>query len=260
MKNITIILIASFMMLFVHGMAVAGGPYGTPQPISRAGGGLHTAIGYWYQEDKFKDQASFVTKQHQLYSEAGYGDGNYWDFYARVGLSTLKGLDVFGSANPGTTTSGADFSESWKFFSTVGVKGFYPFSKMLGLGAFLQGTYYFSDFTDTVSGTRNGAPYTMELGMKGMWDVHAGIGLQLTVPYGVKLYMGPCLYYAEMKASPSVNIQGLPFSAGDVTLKNTTNLGGYAGIDIPLPKGFRLQAEGRYSEKLSAGLAVAYSY
>ena len=247
-------------MLSVPGIAVAGGAYGPPAPMTRADGGLHTAFGYWYQEDKFKGQAAFAMKQHQLYSELGYGFGNHMDLYARIGLSTLKVSDAFSSSNPGATVSGNDFSESWKFFTTIGAKGYYPLNRTIGIGAFLQGTYYFSDFTDNVSGTHNGVPYTMELGIKNLWDIHFGISLQATIHRDIRVYIGPCIYYGEGRVSPSANIPGLAFSAGDVTIRNTTNVGGYAGLDMALPKSFRLLVEGHYAERLSTGLAIAYIY
>ena len=37
-------------------------------------------------------------------------------------------------------------------------------------------------------------------------------------------------------------------------------LGGFAGADVPLGRGFRLDVEGQYSERLSLGAAVTYSY
>ena len=36
--------------------------------------------------------------------------------------------------------------------------------------------------------------------------------------------------------------------------------GGFGGVDIPLFKGFHLNLEGRYAERLSAGAAISYTY
>ena len=52
----------------------------------------------------------------------------------------------------------------------------------------------------------------------------------------------------------------LPFSAGEVTIRNKTSIGGFSGIDVPLARGFVLVVEGRYSERFSVGTAVTYSY
>lgn len=172
----------------------------------------------------------------------------------------MKISDAFSSTQVSTTTSKNDFEDNWKFFGTLGAKGFYPFNKTFGIGAFMQGSYYFSDFTDKVSGTHDGAPFTTELKVKNLWDVNFGLGFQATVPYGIKLYIGPYVYYSEAKISQSANIPGLEFSAGDTTIKNKTKVGGFTGFDIPLGKGFHLNVEGQYSERFSVGAAVAYSY
>ena len=248
------------MALAIHGVAAASGLFGPPQSISKATEGLHTGIGYWYHEDNYKTGADYVIRQNQLYSEVGYGSKNYWDIYARVGISDLNVSSAFSSTSAATITFKNDFEENMNYFGTVGAKGFYPFSKTFGIGAFIQGTYYFRDFTDTVSGTQNGAPFTLELRMKDLWDVNFGIGFQATVPYGIRMYLGPYVYYSEASVSPSTNVTGLELASGEMTIKNKTWLGGFAGIEVPLAKGFRLNGEGRYSERLSAGVAVTYSY
>lgn len=258
-KSLKVIVITAFLMFAVHGTSAAGGLFGPPERISREAGGLHTGIGYWYQEDIYKNDTEHVTRQNQVYSQLGYGVGN-WEMYARVGISDLKISDAFRSNQASTTTFKNDFEDNWNFFGTLGVKGFYPFNKTFGMGAFMHGSYYFSDFTDHVSGTHNGAPFTTELKVKNLWDVNFGLGFQATVPYGIKLYIGPYVYYSEAKISQSANIPGLRFETTNVTIKNKTKVGGFTGFDIPLGKGFHLNVEGQYSERFSVGAAVAYSY
>jgi hypothetical protein len=259
-KSLKVIVIFVFILLIAQGRAVAGGPFGPPQPISKEAGGLHTGIGYWYHEDKYRNGAEYVTRQNQVYSEVGYGAKDYWDFYARVGISDLKVSGAFGSTNAATIPSENDFEENMDYFGALGAKGFYPFTKTFGIGAFVQGTYYFRDFTDDVSGTRNGTPFTVELKMKNLWDVNFGIGFQATAPCGIKMYLGPYVYYSEANVSSSMNITGLALVAGDTTIKSKTNLGEFAGIEVPLAKGFRLNLEGQFTERLSAGAAIIYVY
>jgi hypothetical protein len=141
----------------------------------------------------------------------------------------------------------------------LGAKGFYPFNKRFGIGVFMQGSYYFSDFTDDVSGSHNGVPFSAKLKVENLWDVNFGVGFQATVPYDIKLYIGPYAYYSEAKASLSTNTPGLNFETGD-WIKNKTNVAGFAGIDLPLARGFHLNVEGQYSERVSIGAAVTYSY
>jgi hypothetical protein len=241
-------------------VAFAGGPFGPPQPIHKDGGGLHTAIGYWYQQDTYANGAEYATRQNQIYSEAGYGSRDRWEVYARIGLSDLKISDAFASQASLTVPAKNDFTEGWKFFSTLGMKGFYPLNETFGIGAFLQGTYSFSDYTDNVSGTSAGAPFTVEVAVKGLWDVRLGVGLQATLPSGVKAYAGPYAGFSEATLSPSAFVAGMPITAGETTIKTKTNLGGYAGIEVPLAKGFRLNVEGQYADRLSVGIAVPYVY
>ncbi len=260
MKIIKIIVIIVYVILIAPGRAAAGGPFGPPQPIAKEAGGLHTGIGYWFHEDTYKNGTEQVTRQNQVYSELGYGSRNGWEITARVGMSDLKLIDAFSSSTASTATSKKDFEENGKFFSTVGAKGFYPFNKTFGMGAFIQGTYYFSDFTDPVSGTRNGAPFSAELRVKNLWDVNFGMGFQATVPYDIKMYIGPYVHYSELKVSPSADVAGVAFASGETTMKNKTGFGGFTGIEVPLAKGFRLNLEGQYAERLSVGAAVIYVY
>jgi hypothetical protein len=253
------ILIPAVMLFAGSGTAAAGGLFGPPQSVSREAGGLHTGIGYGYHEDRYRNDTDHTVTQNQLYSELGYGV-DHWGAYGRIGVSDLKILDAFRSTQASTTTSGNDFKDDRKFFGTLGGQGFYPFNGTFGIGAFLQGSYYFQDFTEEISGTNNGARFTTELKVKNLWDVNFGIGFQATVPNDIRLYAGPYLYCSQARISPSVNVPALPFSAGESTIRNKTNIGGYSGIDVPLARGFHLVVEGQYSERFSVGTAVTYSY
>ena len=259
MNGLKAIGVFAFILFTLQGTAAAGGPFGPPQPLSKEEGGLATAIGYWRYEDEFKNGKEQVIRQNEVYSQLGYGKKN-WEIYGRIGISDLKISDAFSSTQASTATSKNDFEDNGAWFGTLGAKGFYPFNKTFGIGAFVQGSYYFTDFTDTVSGSYNGAPFTAALKVKNLWDVNFGIGFQATVPFGIKLYIGPYAYYSEAKTSLSQNISGLKFEPGDGAIKNTTNIGGFAGFDVPLAKGFHLSVEGQYSERFSVGVAVTYSY
>ncbi len=259
MKRLKGIVLSVFLIFTVNGTAAAGGPFGPPQPVSKEAGGLYTGIGYWRHEEEYKNGQEHVTTQNQVYSQLGYGAQN-WEIYGRIGVSDLKISDAFRSTQASTTTSKNDFEDNWKFFGTLGGKGFYPFNQTFGIGAFIQGSYYFMDFTDNVSGTHAGAPFTTQLKVKNLWDVNFGLGFQATVPYGIKLYIGPYAYYSEAKVSLSASIPGLNSDAGNLRVHNEANLGGFAGVDVPLARGFHLNVEGQYSERFSAGAAITYSY
>lgn len=243
------------------GAASASGPFGPPQTISREAGGLNTAIGYSYQEDRFEDNAQYVFRQNQIYSQASYGAQNRWEIYGRIGVSDLTISDAFASNNSSTIiSSDRDFTEHWKFFGTLGAKGFLPVNKIFGVGAFLQGSYYFEHFQCEVAGTEAGAPFTADLKVRDLWDVNFGIGFQVTAPYDIKIYAGPYIYYSEAKANLSADIAGLAFGTQKISLENKAIAGGFAGVDVPLAKGFHLNIEGRYSERFSCSAAIGYRY
>jgi len=243
------------------GAASASGPFGPPQTISREAGGLNTAIGYSYQEDRFEDNAQYVFRQNQIYSQASYGAQNRWEIYGRIGVSDLTISDAFASNNSSTIiSSDRDFTEHWKFFGTLGAKGFLPVNKIVGVGAFLQGSYYFEHFQCEVAGTEAGAPFTADLKVRDLWDVNFGIGFQVTAPYDIKIYAGPYIYYSEAKANLSADIAGLAFGTQKISLENKAIAGGFAGVDVPLAKGFHLNIEGRYSERFSCSAAIGYRY
>jgi hypothetical protein len=258
-KGLEGILISAFLFFAVNGTAAAGGMFGPPQPISREAGGLHTGIGYGYHEDKYRNGMDHTIRQNQVYSEVGYGAKNF-GIYGRIGGSDLEIIDAFRSTQATTTTSKNDLKDDRKFFGTLGGQGFYPLNGTFGIGAFLQGSYSFQDFTDDASGTHIGAPFTQELKARNLWDVNFGVGFQATFANDIKLYAGPYLYCSRTGMSPSVTIPGLPFSTGETTIRNKTNIGGFSGIDVPLARGFRLGVEGQYSERFSLGTAVTYSY
>lgn len=244
----------------LHNTAAAGGSFGPPQPVSKETGGLYTGIGYWYHQDIYKNDTEHLIRQNQVYSHAGYGAKNLWEIYMRIGVSDLKIFDAYRSTNVLTTTYKDNFEENWKFFGTLGAKAFYSINSVFGVGAFIQGTYYINNFTDDVAGISGGVPFTTELKIKDLWDVNGGIGFQVTAPYNIKIYAGPYIYYSEAKASLAVNIAGLEYTSGNVSIRNKTIAGGFAGVNIPLLKGFQMNIEGQYSERLSAGAAVTYSY
>jgi len=247
------------LIFAVAGISTAG-IFGPPQTVSREAGGLNTAIGYWHQQGNLTSVSEYTFRRNEIYSQVSYGGHNIWEVYGRIGVSDLKISDAFRSVNSATVTSGSDFTENWKLFGTLGAKGFLPVNEIFGLGAFLQVNYYFNNFTGDVTGTDAGVPFAADLKIQNMWDVNFGIGMQFTLPHKIKLYTGPYIYYAEAKANLSANIPGLEFGTGGVLLKNKAFAGGFIGADIPLAKGFHLNIEGRYSERLSLGAAVSYTY
>lgn len=241
-------------------VAAAGGMFGPPQTVSKEAGGLNTAIGYRYHEDRFKDRTDYIVRQNQIYSQVSYGASSAWEIYGRIGIADLKILDAFKSTDILTTTTRDHFEENWKFFGTLGAKGYFPFNRIFGIGAFIQGSYNFSNYTDDITGVQSGTPFTADLKVKNLWDVNFGIGLQASVPGGIKLYTGPYVYYAEADAYLSAAIPGIQSGTQKTLLSNRSIAGAFLGADIPLARGFHLNIEGQYTDRLSIGSAITYTY
>ncbi|MCX5848756.1 MAG: hypothetical protein NTW65_04845 [Deltaproteobacteria bacterium] len=259
-KNFSVFALTALFIFTINSTAMAAGLFGAPQTVSKEGGGLNTAIGYWYHEDTYKNGKEHAVRQNEIYSQVAYGAKNIWEIYGRIGLSDLKIYDIFTSTNPSTTTNKNNFEENWKFFGTLGAKVFYPVNKIFGVGAFIQGTYYFSEFSDAVAGISGGTPFTTELKMENLWDANFGVGFQATLPQGIKLYAGPYIYYSSARMFLASDIPGLEYANGHVSVESKSTVGGFAGVDIPLAKGFRLNIEGQFSDRFSAGAAVSYTY
>jgi hypothetical protein len=259
-KKFPVIALTMLFIFMISPAAAAAGLFGTPQTVSRQQGGLNTAIGYRYHEDVFENSADYKIRQNEIYSQAAYGAKNIWEIYARVGVADMKMVDVFRSTDYYIETSKNNFDENWKFSGTLGAKAFYPINKTFGLGAFVQGTYYFGDFTDNTAIISGGMPVVTELKVKNLWDINFGVGFQATLRCGTRLYAGPYIYYSEAKMSLSSDISGLEYAVEDFSVKNKSIVGGYAGADIPLAKGFHLNVEGQFSDEFSAGAAVSYTY
>jgi hypothetical protein len=239
MKYFTVIALVTLLFFTISPKAIAAGLFGAPQTVSREAGGLNTAIGYSYHEDTYENGADLKIRQNEIYSQAAYGAKNIWEIYARLGMADLKIEDAF--------------QDNEKFFTTLGAKAFYSVNETWGLGAFVQGTYYFSDFTDNISRNK-------EIKVENLRDINCGVGFQATIPRGIKLYVGPYIYYSEAKMSLPSNIHGLGYAAGNFSVQNKSIAGGFAGLDIPLIKGFRLNIEGQYSDRFSAGAAISFTY
>ena len=128
-QNFPVIAVMILLILAIGPTATASGLFGPLQTVSRQDGGLNTAIGYFYHEDTYQNDTNHTIRQNEIYSQAAYGANNIWEIYARIGISDLKIFDIFNSTDASTTTNKNDFEENWKFFGTLGAKGFYPINK-----------------------------------------------------------------------------------------------------------------------------------
>jgi hypothetical protein len=258
--NFLIIALVALIIFTIKPAAMATGLFGPLQTVSKEAGGLNTAIGYFYHEDTYKNGVDHTVRLNEIYSQAAYGAKNTWEVYARVGLADMKIFDVFSSADASIKTDRDNFEANWEFFGTLGAKIFYAINSVWGIGAFVQGTYYLSDFTDAVSGIDGPTPFTSELKVKNFWNANFGVGIQATLPRGIKFYAGPYVYYSGAEVSSHTYVSSSEYSVIDDTIRNKSIVGGFTGLDVPLAKGFRLNVEGQFAERFSVGAAISHTY
>ena len=253
-------LILIFLLAVFLPHANAGGMFGPPQTLSDTAGGLNTAIGYRYHTDTYKNHLHYKMRQNVIYSHAAWGKAGIWEIYARLNAADIKIQDRFRFGVTSFGNGENDFRDHWEFFGTTGAKVFYPVNSLFGVSAFVQGNFNPGKYKDNTILYDNGSSSAANLNIKNLWDVNLGAGLQFTLPYDIRTYAGPFVYFARADAQFSLDIPGLPFVTGKTVLKNSSPVGGYFGADIPLIKGFRLNIEGQYTSRFSAGAAISYVY
>lgn len=236
------------------------GQFGAPESGAKGvGDAWQVGAGYWYHQDKI-DAGSKTYKydQHQAYLQLGKAFSDF-EVFARAGGSTFRIPDGFTEAYPQYPSSKSDWEPNWKPFGTIGAKAYFPVSDKLGFGAFAHGSYYFGDYEDSAVLTVSGTGVTDTLKIKNVWDAYFGLAVQVKVA-SAKVYAGPYYYYIEGKGQETATLGNLTFTGPEATVKNKTNFGGFLGVEVPLNKAFSFNLEGQYSERLSVGAAVMYSF
>jgi hypothetical protein len=249
----------TLLTLTFFGTAFAG-QFGPPESTAKeADKGWQVSVGYWYREDKIKDGAEYKFKQNQVYAQIAK---SFYDaeIYARFGGTNVKTNDVFTSSSSTVTFASSEWQSDWKPFGTLGLKGYYPFNKEFGVGAFVQGSYVFGDLEDSTTATVSGVPVTVSAKIKNMWEAAVGFAFQVTLPADVKLYAGPYVYYEEGKVQASATALGITITSDEGTYKNKTNYGGFLGIDVPVTKAVHVNIEGQYSESFALGGSLSFSF
>ena len=89
-------------------------------------------------------------------------------------------------------------------------------------------------------------------------EINLGVGLQGKIGETI-VYGGPVAYWARYKAEWNMTgnvIATVPAT----TYKEKNNIGGFAGIRLPLSKGLNLEVEGQLKSRFSMGGALTYSF
>ncbi|MBU4320291.1 MAG: hypothetical protein Q8N12_01330 [Thermodesulfovibrionales bacterium] len=90
-------------------------------------------------------------------------------------------------------------------------------------------------------------------------EINLGIGLQGKIGDAI-LYGGPVAYWAKAKAELTGTITGVGTLTDSTTYKEKNNVGGFAGVRLPLGKNVSLEVEGQLKSRFSMGGALTYSF
>ena len=90
-------------------------------------------------------------------------------------------------------------------------------------------------------------------------EINLGVGLQGKIG-DVIIYGGPVAYWAKAKAELTGTIEGEGTMTMSTTYKEKNNVGGFAGVRVPLGKGLSLEVEGQLKSRFSFGGALTYSF
>ena len=245
----------SIALLSASAFVVHAGQYG-PADVTANAGQFSLGVGYFFSEQKFDtltfdfgnvsvDVANPVLRSNQVYLEVDYGFAKNWEVYGRIGGADAKILNT-------------NFNDTPSLFGTAGVRGVFFRQSGWTIGCFAQFNYY-SDFKDSVSSQTS----NMRLELKDPWDVNVGLIAQHKFDY-FDLYYGPVAYWSRARAE--ADLRGGVVGAGTAgrsdseDLKEDTNLGGFAGLRIPVTKQLILSVEGQYKIRVSAGGTLIYIF
>ena len=264
MKKVMLVIVV--LMLFAMGSMVYAGQFGPPEPAAKEGK-ASLGIGYFYSSAKYKPKDTvnfreFKGTQNQAYLQLGYGFVKNAEVYLRVGGADAKVKNAI--TDPDITNSGPkDFKDGLKPFGTLGVKGiiYESDNKSFGIGPFIQASLY-SSYKDEWTFSELGWSDSgyLKLKVKKPWDINLGISAQAKIGE-VILYGGPVAYWNKAKAEAEAkNLTTGNSDSASTTIKEKNNVGGFAGIRIPLSKGLNLEVEGQLKSRFSMGGALTYAF
>lgn len=257
-------LVIAIAAIFAMGSVVYAGQFGPPEPAAKEGKAA-LGIGYFYSSAKLKPKNTVDFKereanQNQTYLQLSYGIIKNWEVYFRVGGADIKVKKFFD--DPTITNVGpVNLKDSLKPFGTIGVKGVFDVTPSFGIGPFLQASLY-SSYKDEWTLNELGwsdSGYA-KAKWKKPWDINLGISAQAKIGE-VILYGGPAAYWNKAKAEQDIkNLTAGSSGIDSTTYKEKNNVGGFAGVRVPLGKGLSIEVEGQYKSKFSMGGALTCSF
>ncbi|MBI2628179.1 MAG: hypothetical protein HYW71_01935 [Candidatus Niyogibacteria bacterium] len=261
MNRMKLIMIMFLVFFAVTINTAHSGQFGAPEPVAKEGK-FSLGVGYFYFSDKWTPQdTGWIEAKpvaNQPYVQVSYGFMKNAEAYLRLGASDLKVSSAFPS---GTGLSGfkSEFSDGFKPFATVGVKGVFNITSSLGVGPFAQAGLYSDSYSDSTSGAIFGFPATMEMKIKNPSHFDLGMAIQNKIR-GITLYAGPFVHWSKADVEGKIIIPGVGTAADSTTYKEKNNFGGFAGARVPLGKKFNLEVEGQMRNEFSLGSSLTYLY
>lgn len=254
MKRI-IIRVMLVLIIFISAPEIfAQGLFGRPQGYSKDGKGLYTTIGIIHGRNMMGKDRSYLITERIIFSEAGYGLSRGWEIYGRIGY--VDG-NISGPIGPSYyTVSTTDLRADDRLLATAGFRWSYPIDPSLRIGVSMQGSYYLNDGSDEVIGIRpDGRRTWHEIRLKREWILNGTLGLQASLPGGLKFYAGPYFQHGEGKM---ISLPAIP--GWEEKIRSRYLLGVYGGLTAPMVKRFSLTFEGWYGKRLSLGSMINYTY
>jgi len=250
-SNVIFILMGLISVIFL-GTASAG-QFGAPE-LSADDKYISVGGGYFYNADKWtlkSNSKDYKYSQNQIYLQFSAASNNI-ESYFRGGVADLKIDNAFAASSSDT-----NFNDDYKFFGIIGVKGFFSINRNFGIGVFAQGSF-FPHYTSNANDLVSGIPETQELQIKDYGEADFGLTLQGKFDK-ILLYAGPFCYWTHANLEATITRAGLTTSSASSNFKQS-NLGGVAGIKIPIVRKINIEFEGQYRHEFSGGGAIIYSF
>ncbi len=218
------------LTLFVFLGTANAGQFGAPEPVANDRS-FSLGAGYFYNADKWRlssNSQDYKYSQNQGFLQLSVAS-NGVEFYARGGYSNLNFENAFPNA---------DFNDIYKPFGAIGLRGVIDITKSIGIGLFGQGNWFWTYKSQNVE-------------IKDMSDYDLGLVLQGKINR-ICIYAGPFAYWTHAKTESN--------TLGSSSLNQKSNIGGVAGIRIPIYKGFNFEIEGQAKQEFSGGGFLSYSF
>ena len=257
--------VVAALMVLIASTAFAASFFGPAEPAAPAGK-FAIGAGYFYYDDKFKNEDTVKFQQNQAFIDLSYGLAPDWEAYLRLGGADAK------------IKNDAEFSDSMKFYSGLGIRGvLYRFNPQFSIGGNLYFDYVWQDYEDStqviepvqVGGRSYDVIVTEKLKAKTPWSVNLALVAQWMPDKKVVVYGGPKFFYGSFKGEATVTgsatVGGVPVavSLSDSSTYETKNwIGGVVGVRFAIPGAEQLKfgVETQFTDRWSVGGMLHYSF